>query len=325
MKTTIIIPLYNGAKYITRCLDSLSSQSYRDFEILVVDDNSTDESIAFCERFGVNLIRTPHNFGYAQAINYGVSKVDTDAIVILNQDTYADPDWLKNMVSSISQNGADMVAPNVLDLRTYPRKLQVGSPINFYPPLGMLYFGEIVKDCCPTNVIPGTGCLITRKVIDRLGLPFDDRFFMYWEDVDFSIRAIENGMSLIYQPKAVLWHRFHNASIPAMKLVTRNIHFILIKHFGLSFWMKALKWLAIQHLHLVKHYHNDYGYSYATCLEVISTAWLDAIAQYRRFRTKNFCSQYLRISDDILFNWVGKSLSHRQTIRLLGKRILLKG
>lgn len=212
MRVSVIIPLHNGAKYIGECLSSLSLQSYKDFDTIVVDDGSVDSVVAICKNFGVTVVRTPRNIGYAGAVNYGMKRVDSDAFAFLNQDTRVDIFWLENMVQTVYQECADMVAPNVLDLRTYPRKLGAGCPIHFYPQMGTLYFGEIVRNCCLTNVVPGTGCLVTRRVLDELGLPYDERFFMYWEDVDLSIRAVEKDMNLVYQPAAVLWHRFHNPS-----------------------------------------------------------------------------------------------------------------
>jgi len=83
---SVIIPVYNGSKYLNRCLDALMTSSYRQFEIIVVDDASTDDSVDICRKKGIDVIQMPHQSGPAAARNYGAHKALGEVLLFVDSD-----------------------------------------------------------------------------------------------------------------------------------------------------------------------------------------------------------------------------------------------
>src|SRR3989344_3202120 len=97
MKCSIIIPNWNGRRFLKACLGSLAAQSHTPYEIILVDNGSTDDSIDFTKKdfSRVKIIALPKNIGFAAAVNAGIKKASGDFIALLNNDTEADKNWLK--------------------------------------------------------------------------------------------------------------------------------------------------------------------------------------------------------------------------------------
>jgi len=126
MKVSVIIVNWNGAKYLPDCLDSLQAQSFRDFETVLVDNGSRDESVHLIrERYPwVKLVVLETNTGYAAGNNVGLAETTGEYVVLLNNDTRAETDWLDILVKTADQHPeAGMVAsrtcvygqPDVID------------------------------------------------------------------------------------------------------------------------------------------------------------------------------------------------------------------
>lgn len=113
---SVIIPVYNAEKYIKRCLDSVLAQSYRNFEVLLIDDGSTDNSGRICDeyRFRDNRIRVIHNknCGVAATRNVGIREAQGDYIAFVDSDDYIDPDMLEIMVTRVKKFNSDIVMCN---------------------------------------------------------------------------------------------------------------------------------------------------------------------------------------------------------------------
>lgn len=123
-KFSIIIPVYNVEKYIKRCLDSVFKQTYKDFEVIVVDDGSTDKSIPIAEKYNVQILKTKH-VSVSEARNIGVKKANGEYLIFLDSDDYWDKDLLKEISKSI-KNNPDLVR---FQIRTVTDK----NEINNYP------------------------------------------------------------------------------------------------------------------------------------------------------------------------------------------------
>ncbi|MFQ6094413.1 MAG: glycosyltransferase family 2 protein, partial [bacterium] len=103
---SVIIPNWNGARYLPTCLDSLRRQTYPHFEVIVADNASTDESVALIERDypEVILVQLPTNRGFAGAVNAGIRRAQGQIVALLNNDTETDPNWLAEIVRAFAEH-----------------------------------------------------------------------------------------------------------------------------------------------------------------------------------------------------------------------------
>ena len=113
-KISVIVPVYNVDRYLSRCLDSLINQSFGDYEILLINDGSTDNSLEICQRyqqFNPNLIKvySKSNGGLSDARNYGLDKCDSDFVVFVDSDDWIDLNMLNHMYSRATTTNADLV------------------------------------------------------------------------------------------------------------------------------------------------------------------------------------------------------------------------
>lgn len=182
---SIIILNYNGKKWLRRCLDSLMAQTNRDFEIIFVDNASSDGSIEYVEKkyTGVKIIRSEKNIGFAGGNNLGISHARGKYIMLLNNDTWVEIDFLEKMKKSFLNSDYDVIGPRE-DLyfpeslkKKYLLKIDVGGH-----PVCLLEEKEglLMDDFYLSGV-----CLFFEKKFyeDTLGL--DSNFFMYFEEIDW--------------------------------------------------------------------------------------------------------------------------------------------
>ena len=110
---SVVIPNWNGRKFLTECLDSLKGQTFRDFEAIPVDNGSTDGSAELAEeRYGgfLQIIRNTKNLGYTDGNNIGTRSAKEKYIVLLNNDTLVEPTWLEELVNKVNRMpGLDVV------------------------------------------------------------------------------------------------------------------------------------------------------------------------------------------------------------------------
>ena len=140
-KFSIIIPVYNVEKYVKKCLDSVFLQSFRDFEVIVVNDGSTDKSLDIVKKYDVKIINQK-NQGLSEARNNGVKIANGEYILFLDSDDYIQKDLLMNINNSLS-NSPDLVRFQVSDIIGNETKKYHESP--FYEKSGLDAFNIIVN------------------------------------------------------------------------------------------------------------------------------------------------------------------------------------
>lgn len=246
MAISVVIPNWNGLAHLPACLASLRTQTYRDFEIIVVDNASTDGSREWltCEHPEVRLVALDQNYGFARACNEGIRSARGEIIALLNNDTEVEPGWLEEVASAFERHPeAGLVASKMLlfeqrdTLHTAGDLYHAnGTPGNrgVWQKDGPEYDVEqYVFSAC------GGSAAYRRKMLDEIGL-LDEDFFFSCEDVDLAWRAQLAGWKCLYAPRAVVYHKLSATGGGAIASFYdgRNFIYLLVKDVPGSVWRR---------------------------------------------------------------------------------------
>jgi hypothetical protein len=243
-KVCVVILNWNGRDLTLRCLEDLRKSDYPEVTRVIVDNGSTDGSTeAIVKAFpDVGIIRNSANLGWAGGSNQGIAwglAHGADYLLTLNNDTWADPAMISNLVAAATKLQDQVVTIPKIYLGSDPTRFWFAcGRVNFWtglfsnPAFNMIDDGRF--DSSP-EVEYASGCciLIPRGIVERVG-GFDDSFFSYVEDVDWSIRCRRAGFRIFLCPTAKLWHDVSvtGKKLPAMMryYLTRNHLWTLRRH-----------------------------------------------------------------------------------------------
>jgi len=210
-EVSVIIPNYNGMAYLEGVLSSLEQQAFQNFETILVDNGSSDGSVAFVMgNFPwVHIVELPDNFGFSRAVNEGIYASRTPYVLLLNNDTEVDKNFVGEMLAAIKRHkkafscSARMIC--------YHDRDKLDDAGNYYSALGWAYArgkgkdihsfekeGRIFASCAGAAIY-------RKKVFEKIGY-FDEEHFAYLEDIDVGYRARIAGYDNIYCPAALVWH-----------------------------------------------------------------------------------------------------------------------
>jgi GT2 family glycosyltransferase len=216
-RVAIVIVNWNGRALTLECLRSLRWIVSPQVQLIVVDNGSTDGSLEGIRETSpeMTLIALGENRRFAGGNNAGIRQALRDGaemVLLLNNDTIVDPDFLHFMVERMdSDSRCGMVAPKILYETDRRRIWYAGGCISFWTGtlrhVGIREIDHGQYDT-PRSIEYATGCcvLVKREVIEHIGM-LDESFFMYGEDADWSLRAGGAGYTLLYEPRAVIWHK----------------------------------------------------------------------------------------------------------------------
>ena len=243
MDITIVIPNYNGKHFMDPCLDSLSRQTYSNFEIIVVDNNSSDGSREYMQENHpeIRYIQLDQNYGFSKAVNAGIKAARTPYIILLNNDTTVDSHFVEALrnairqspkIFSVSSKMIQMYHPELIDsagdlytLMGWGVCRGSGRPVSNYQD-----DDEIFTACA--------GAAIYRKAIfEKIGY-FDESHFAYLEDIDVGYRARIYGYKNMFCPSAKVYHVGSGTSGSKynsfkVKLSSRNNIYLVYKNMPL--------------------------------------------------------------------------------------------
>lgn len=259
---SIIIPHWNGVELLRTCLPSLKNQSFKMFEVLIVDNGSTDNSISFVKNFypEVKLIKLKKNSGFAKAVNQGITKALGEYLFLLNNDTELDINCLEHLLMA-AENHPEVGFITAKVLNYFKRNLidTTGDLIDAVGHLHSRAFNK--KDLLKHNkadylfAASGGSTLFRRNFFSKVGL-FDEEYFLYMEDADLCLRAQLLGFKGWYEPKAVIYHRRMATSSKNMAFVEcecfKNMAMTIIKNFPTALLLHNFNWLKI----LLVHFHT---------------------------------------------------------------------
>lgn len=208
---SIVIPNYNGERFLKDCMEALRRQTYEDMEVILVDNASTDNSVELAQKLypGIRVVELDDNTGFAYAVNRGIEAAEGEYVLLLNNDTIVFPNFVKNQYKMI-KGKPDVFSCSALMIQNADHKLvddagdelaALGwgfAPDRDKPVSGCMVPHEVFSSCA--------GAAIYRKsVFDEIGL-FDESFFAYLEDMDIGYRARLAGYRNLYNPYAKVYH-----------------------------------------------------------------------------------------------------------------------
>lgn len=209
---SIVIPNWNGKKFLAGCLDSLRQQVYKQTEIIIVDNGSIDGSVAFIKEHypHVRLVCFDRNTGFSVAVNSGIQASSGEFVALLNNDTVVDSLWLQELVKvmrlhpEIGCAGSKMLAYDdhtMLDGAGdgYRRGGLPGRIGHREKDTGRFNIARYILGAC------GGAAIYRRNLFDEIGY-LDEDYFAYLEDVDFGLRAQIAGYKCLYVPTAIVYH-----------------------------------------------------------------------------------------------------------------------
>lgn len=200
-KVSVIIPAYNAENIIRKCINSVLNQTYKNIDITVIDDCSTDKTADIVEGMNCKLIRLKKNIGYVNILNVGLNEVDGDYIYILDSDCVADKDCVKWIIKTFSMDKQVGVVGGTC---TIPKG---------YKNLPALVYDvtERFKDIRDEEIkavpyLSGSNLCIKKEVVDKVG-DFNKNLISHC-DFDYTFRARKMGYKVLFQQKARSYH--HN-------------------------------------------------------------------------------------------------------------------
>lgn len=249
----VIVPNYNGRRHLELCIPALLQQErLADVRISVVDDCSTDDSVSFLQTQypQIDIIEMPRNAGFVAACNAGIAATTGDYVVLLNNDTEADPRWLAELIGALEAHPEYSFAASKLLL--FDRRDTLHAAGDFYrvdgipgnrgvwQPDGPVYNQqqEVFGPCAGAAAYRRSA--LVALAVD--GNVLDPDLGMYCEDVDLNLRARLHGMRTLYVPTAVVYHRLSATGGGTLASYYCGRNFVLV-------WVKnmpaAIVWRAL--------------------------------------------------------------------------------
>jgi len=302
---SIIIVNFNGLRFLEPCLSSLTTQSFRNFEIIIVDNHSSDGSARYLrEHFPlITLIETVKNLGFAGGTNTGIRASHGDFILTLNNDTITDPQFIENLARPMTSDphlgmcASKMVFP---DGRINSTAICISrSGAAWDRGMGELDHGQYDE---PEEIFgPCAGAALYRRtMLDEIGL-FDEDFFLFMEDVDLAFRAQLSGWKCIYVPTARVVH-IHGGTAGFKSDISiyygnRNLVWYVVKNFPSRTLLLSSPWIISRNCADIPYYIiNGKG-------RTIILAKIDMMKGFLSMVRKRGCIKR-KVPDDAIEKWI---------------------
>ena len=233
-RVSVVVVSYNSRAYLERCLAALTAQEGPPFEIILVDNGSTDGSPEVAASFpGIRLLRSPTNLHYTGGNNLAFAEAAGELLASVNVDTEVAPGWLAGLVAALDGDPAAGLATSKVCL--YGDRARLNTCGNVVHVSGLAFcrgLGEPAERygmAAEVPAISGAAFMARRTLIEEIGA-FDESFFAYVEDTDLSLRAALAGHRILYAPESVVYHDYDLAMRPEkFYLLERNRRLPLLK------------------------------------------------------------------------------------------------
>lgn len=241
----IILVNFNGADDTIDCIKSLSEMKDIEYEIVVVDNCSSDDSVDKLkhsqEIYSFTLLQAECNNGFSAGNNIGIEYAkNADYYLLLNNDTVVEPDFLKKLINEFQKNPKCGATISKILYYSQPDTIwYAGGSINQRTARSEHYhFNEknSLNDALPQKVTFASGCClcVSKRAIETIGLLNED-FFLYEEDAEFCYRITEAGFEIIYVPDSIIYHKVSastgQGSPMSQYYTVRNKYYLIRLHF----------------------------------------------------------------------------------------------
>jgi len=203
-KVSIIIVNYNGKKLLEKCLESLFKVTYDNFEIILVDNNSTDETIEYVTKNypSIIIIKLDSNKGFAEPNNIASKIAKGDFLLFLNNDTVVTPNFITELVDVLINDLKIAICQSLL----LKPDGSIDSSGDFIDKIGIVYNSKKqINDIREISSARGASMIIRKDVFEQLH-GFDEQFFVSFEDVDLGWRTWIKGYRVVVNPKSIVYH-----------------------------------------------------------------------------------------------------------------------
>jgi GT2 family glycosyltransferase len=272
MRTGVVIPNWNGARWLEACLDSVAAQTARAAEVVVVDNGSTDGSAArAAQRPGVRVVELARNTGFAVAANRGFAALEpeVEAVAVLNPDVALAPDWLARTAAALDADlGVAAVACKMVDMADPGHLYDTGDLLRRDGACEQR--GRFTRDDgrydAPGEVFAACAgaALYRRAAVEEVG-GFEERFFLYLEDVELGLRLRLAGWRCRYEPVTARHAGEGSETVPVRTVegwVERNTLLLAARHFParwlplVAYRQAGWAWTALRAGRLGAHLHG---------------------------------------------------------------------
>ena len=250
---SVIVLNYNAGELLLNCIESIKKSAYKNLEIIVVDNISTDKSQKICkEKYpDIKLIQNDENFGYCEGNNIGIREAKGDYIIILNPDTIVESNWIKELISAYNKFGEGLYQPKILSLNEKQVLQSTGNMLHVF---GFGFAKDKVRkdegvgeEIKKIGYASGTCLFTSRNVLDKVGL-LDSFLFLYHDDLDLGWRASQIGINSYYVPKSKIYHvESYSLKWSAKKFywLERNRKYCLLTHYSKNTYAKMYSSLCL--------------------------------------------------------------------------------
>ena len=240
---SVIVVCWNSADVLGHCLEQLRAQDYANYEIVVVDDGSQDDTLQVAERAATHgeltIVRSPRNQGCPHARNLGLARARGEIVAFIDADGFAAPSWLRHLVAAFAADETIGGVASTVFFAANPLVINgAGGTVNRQGWAADLSMNESYErtELASEALYPmGCGMAVRRSAVERVG-PFDDRMLNYYDDVDYGMRLWRAGYRVIVAEEAWVDHDFgHSGGSSTRKqlLCERHRMRVVLKHASL--------------------------------------------------------------------------------------------
>lgn len=214
---SVVVPNFNGETYLKKCLESILDSSLKSFEIIVVDDGSSDSSVRIIDKYcrantKIKLIKNLKNLGAAASKNYGASRASGEILVFLDNDTFILKDTLSNLIQPLLTSGVAATQALLLDGIHKDLIQQAGGILIPHTAWLIPFFvnkryKDVKKQLTQRSIVAMSGALAVTKKSFAQVKGFDEKEALFTEDLDFSWRMWIMGYKIILAPNSLVYHR----------------------------------------------------------------------------------------------------------------------
>ncbi|MDD5472790.1 MAG: glycosyltransferase family 2 protein [Candidatus Methanoperedens sp.] len=205
---SVIVLNYNGLRFLDDCFQSLEKIDYPNFEVVMVDNRSTDGSVKYVkENYGwIRVIEAPENNGFAYGNNIGIRNTKGKYVYLLNNDTICTPDFLTRVVEEAELD------PTIGIAGSWPLDYKYRQ----YKDDALRFYAHLRHKTAQVSAVAGAVMLIRRDALDKIGL-LDKKYFLYWEDAEFCWRATLMGYKVVMVYDSFVYHLVNATGLPTKK------------------------------------------------------------------------------------------------------------